>query len=77
MEDSRYWRATGSKAAGGHQHFLEVLGCVTNRVGAVQAGGWCTVVKEDGLWNEMGFWPSLVRLASASETLDCFICEIG
>lgn len=43
----------------------------------VQAGGRGTAVKEDGLRNEMGFWPSLVRLASASETLDCFICETG
>ena len=43
----------------------------------VQAGGRCAAVQEDGLRNEMRLAPSLVRLASAPETLNCFICETG
>lgn len=69
--------ATGSKEAGGDQHFLEVLGCVTNWVGG---GGGCRQedgaqwLKRTGCGNrvlaqpcETGFQPP--------ETLDCFICE--
>ena len=51
---------------------------MTNRVGSgVQAGGRGTAVQEAGLRDETGLGPSLVRLASAPETLDCFICETG